>query len=138
MIVGDVIEDVEGVLKEHPEAVNYDIAIAAYEEDGTGLIKVRNVEAYHWDDDEEFFLIPAGAAHHYNLEAIDLKASELLKDLKGVDNKEIHSFVVFARAQIKVLGDGSVASLNSPLWGTGVHHEAKLIYFYHGMEPNAS
>jgi len=135
MIVKEIIEDIEGVLRENPLASEFDIAFASYVEDESGSIKVDNVEAYHWDEDEEFFLVPSGAAHLYKLPVVELKAGAFLKELCNIENKEILSYEAFAREQIKTLKDGSVASLNSPLWGTGVHNEARLIYFYHGKQP---
>jgi hypothetical protein len=137
MIVSHIIEDVENVLEDNPHATEFDVAFASYQEDGSGSIIVKQVEAYYWED-EEFFLIPIGAAHLYELVAVELKAGQFLKELKSIEDEVILSFGTFARSQIKTLEDGSIASLNSPLWGIGIHHDAKLIYFYHGKQPDAS
>jgi len=135
MIVSHIITDIEKVL-ENPEAQEFDIAFASYAEDDSGSIKVDQVEAYHWnEEDEEFFLVPSGAANLYELDPVELKAGEFLKQLKDIKNDKILSYEAFARARIKKLEDGRIASLNSPLWGTGIHHDAKLIYFYHGKRP---
>lgn len=134
MVVRHIIEDIEKVFAENPHSKDFDIAFASYADDGTDSITVDQVEAYHWDDDE-FFLVPSGAAHLYELEASAIKAGQFLNELKNLNDEEIFSFETFARAKIKTLEDGSTASLNSPLWGTGIHHDARLIYFYHGKQP---
>ncbi len=47
---------------------NYGVASASYLADGSGQIHLREVEAFHWDDDGEFFLVLEGNARHYELQ----------------------------------------------------------------------
>jgi hypothetical protein len=135
MIVRHIIEDIESVFESLPESKDYDVAFASYLDDGSGKIEFRTVEAFHWDDDEEFFLVPSGCAKHYSLESEQFKAENFLKAVKVAVSDEIAGYCAYARARIKITEDGSVASLNSPLWGTGFHEQERLLYFYHGKQP---
>lgn len=134
MIVQHIIDDLKSIFEKLPEAQTYGVAFANYLEDGSGQIHLRDVEACHWDDDDEFFLIPEGAAKHYELQNKNYTGQSFLKELMDVE-ENISDFVAYARARIKIAKDGSVASLNSPLWGIGYHEQAKLVYFYHGSQP---
>jgi len=131
MLVQHIVEDLKSIFKEHPQAEEYGIAFASYLEDGSGQIQLQEVEAFEWDDDDEFFLIPTGSSKHYGLKRKNFTGKEFLEDLACLD-EGVMEFVAYARAKIKVAKDGSVASLNSPLWGTGYHQQARLVYFYHG------
>ena len=134
MKVQHIIDDLKSIFERLPEARTYGVAFASYLEDGSGQISLRGVEAFHWDDDDEFFLVPDGAAKHYELQSKNYTGESFLKELMDVEER-VSDFVTYARARIKIAKDGSVASLNSPLWGTGYHEQAKLVYFYHGDQP---
>ena len=134
MIVEHIIEDMESVFKSNPDAQAYEVAFASYSDDSFSNIDFKIVEAFDWDDDEEFFLVPSGAAKHFKLNPRNYTAQTFLSDLKLVD-ANIADFPAYARARIKVAKDGSIASLNSPLWGTGYHDDEKILYFYHGKQP---
>ena len=136
MMVRHIVEDVESVFESLPESQEFDLAFACYAEDGSGNIEFRTIEAFHWDDDEEFFLVPSGCAQHYSLDPIQYKAKQFLDELKNKIHDEIEEYCAYARARIKIAKDGSVVSLNSPLWGTGYHEQEQLLYFYHGKQPS--
>ena len=59
MIVRHIIEDIESVFESLPESQEFDVAFACYADDSSGNIEFRTIEAFHWDDDEEFFLVPS-------------------------------------------------------------------------------
>ncbi len=136
MIVRNIVEDVESVFESLPESKEFDVAFACYPEDGSGNIELRTIEAIHWDDDEEFFLVPSGCAKHFSLQPTQYKAGQFLDVLKNKINDEIADYCAYARARVKIAKDGSVVSLNSPLWGTGYHEQEQLLYFYHGKQSN--
>ncbi|UTP72341.1 hypothetical protein NLG07_10140 [Alteromonas sp. LMIT006] len=136
MNVRQIIEDVESVFKSLPKAKEYDVAFACYAQDGSGNIELRAIEAFHWDDDGEFFLVPNGCATHFSLKPVQYSAQQFLDALKSKINSEIEDYCAYARAKIKIAKDGSIASLNSPLWGTGYHEKEQLLYFYHGEQPS--
>ncbi|KXI30859.1 hypothetical protein [Paraglaciecola hydrolytica] len=136
MIVRHIIEDLESVFESLPESKEFDLAFASYLEDDSGKIEFRTIEAFHWDDDEEFFLVPSGCAKYYSLDPVQFKAADFLTALKNKINTEIEEYCAYARARIKIAKDGSTVSLNSPLWGTGYHENERLLYFYHGKQPN--
>ncbi|MBY6016773.1 hypothetical protein KUW04_03060 [Halomonas denitrificans] len=138
MIVRHIVEDVESVFNTLPEAKGFEVAFACYADDDSGNIEFRTFEAFHWDDDEEFFLVPSGCAKHYSLKPEKFTAESFLSALKNAVSDEINNYCAYARARIKVAADGSVASLNSPLWGTGYHEQERLLYFYHGKQPGSA
>jgi hypothetical protein len=135
MIVQHIIEDLKSVLTSTPEASSFEVAFASYIDDDFEQIEFKSIEAFNWDEDEEFFLVPTGIAKYYDLEENIYSAETFLNQLKNIENTSVLNFVTFARARTKIAKDGSVASLNSPLWGTGIHEADKLIYFYHGKQP---
>ncbi len=135
MIVQHIIEDLESVLTSTPEASSFEVAFANYIDDDFEQIEFKSIEAFNWDEDEEFFLVPTGIAKYYDLEENIYSAETFLNQLKNIENTSVLNFVTFARARTKIAKDGSVASLNSPLWGTGINEAEKLIYFYHGKQP---
>lgn len=136
MNVSHIIEDLESIISVTPETESYGLAFASYLEDGSGNIELKDVEAFEWHDDEEFFLVPAGTAQYFNLEPRHLTATGFLAELKGIQ-VAIGGYTAYAKSRVKVAKDGSVASLNSPLWGTGYHMTEKLVYFYHGKRKNS-
>ncbi|MBA6365044.1 hypothetical protein H4J42_14975, partial [Colwellia sp. BRX8-8] len=75
MKVQHIIDDLESVFSKQPETKDYDVAFACYSEDGSGSIEIDYVEAFDWDEDEEFFLIPENCAKHYEREAVKYKAA---------------------------------------------------------------
>jgi hypothetical protein len=129
MLVTHVIEDLNMVLISEPVCATYEIALARYKNEVGGDITVQSVGSFNWDE-EEFFLNPEGSASAYSLKERKLLTQELLTELESLP--DIHSRIAYAREKVKFLVDGSVASLNLPLWGTGVHHGARLVYFYFG------
>lgn len=131
MLVQHMIEDIKSVLAEHPQCAGYELAMARYKTEVGGEIVVQSIGSYNWDEDEEFFLNPEGASSAYQLADRLISAHDLLEELEA--RPEIHGFEAFARERVKVLADGGAASLNQPLWGTGYHHGAKLLYFYFGQ-----
>ena len=76
MLVSHIIEDIELALSETPVANNFQIAFAAYHEDSSGNININHVEAFLWDEDDEFFLIPGGAAKYYDLTPSTITVNE--------------------------------------------------------------
>lgn len=138
MIVRHIIEDLESVFESLPISKEFDVAFACYSDDDSGNIEFRTFEAFHWDEDEEFFLVPSGCGKHYSLDTTKFTAESFLTALKSAVNDEVSEYCAYARARIKIAKDGSVASLNSPLWGTGYHEQERLLYFYHGKQPESA
>ncbi|MFC3661132.1 hypothetical protein [Luteimonas notoginsengisoli] len=87
--------------------------------------------SFHTDPDNEFFLVPEGMGGAFSLEEHPFSAAGLLEDLKA--KQEWASHVAYVRSEVVELPDGSVASRNMPLSGTGIHHDAQLVYFYYGV-----
>ncbi len=137
MLVSHIIDDLEFELNKNSDVASYKVAFANYCDDGSRNIELTLIEAFDWDEDEEFFLIPKDIAKHYDLEANDYTVQGFLDALKA-EKEDIAKFDAYARAKTKIAGDGTVASINSPLWGTGIHNEEELIYFYHGDQPQSA
>jgi hypothetical protein len=135
MLLLHVIEDLRSVLNSEPSCVSYEIAIACYKNEVGGEISVQSVGSFNWDDDE-FFFNPKGTASAYKLEERLLTTKGLLSELESTPT--IHTHSAYVREKVKFLPDDSVASLNSPIWGTGIHHVAKLVYFYFGKSKPAT
>lgn len=132
MRVKHIIDDLESVFEKQPEAKNYGVAFARYSDDGDGTIIIDYVEAFDWDEDEEFFLLPEGCAKYYDLEAINYKAQNFVNEIKKVDVNNFLEFQTYAIEKMKLAKDGSIATLNSPTWGTGILDSEKVVYFFHG------
>jgi len=133
-----MIEDLESVLSDHAGASDFSMALVKYADDEFKDIRVDDIGAFDWDDDDEFFLVPVGSAQYYNLSDEGFSAADFLSVLKEQSSAAVRGFEVYARSAAKILADGSVASVNSPIWGTGIHQDARLVYFYHGRQPDAS
>ena len=84
MKVQHIIDDLESVFRKRPETKDYDVAFACYSDDGSGSIEIDYVEAFNWDDDDEFFLIPENCAKHYEREAIKYKAAHFVEKIKNI------------------------------------------------------
>jgi hypothetical protein len=136
MLVSDLITDIHAVLEQVPDAGNYAIAVARYLDPTRDQVEFMRIGAVQWDDDDEFFLVPEGLGEILDLSERHLTASELLHDLEA--QPETHGFVAYVRAKITQLDDDGTVSLNLPLWGTGVHEQAALVYFYYGECPPES
>lgn len=130
MLVEHMIKDLRSVIRTNPECASYKIAIARYKSEFGGQIIIQSVSSINWDEDEEFFLNPEGTASAYKLQERHLTAQGLLLELES--KPIIHPYVAHARDRVKILADGGVASLNMPIWGTGFHQGAELVYFYFG------
>ena len=137
MKVNNLFLDIKSILEQDVSKSDYTIAFASYVGGDSSNISVTDVEAVHWDE-EDFFLIPAGSAQHYDIEGEELTVRDFLLKLKDAPLSVINDLAVYAHTKIKLLPDGSIASITSPLWGTGVHDDARLVYFYCGDEPDAS
>lgn len=130
MIVSDVIEDLKAALDEFPAAATWRVGVATYTDGPGSDIDVMYAASFHTDPDYEFFLVPEGMGEVFALEEHPFSAQELLEGLKA--KPEWADFVAYVRSGIVELPDGSVASQNIPLWGSGVHQDAQLVYFYYG------
>lgn len=134
MIIRDMIEDLEDALKENESVKGYDIAVASYDKEDPGEINVTYIGAFHTDENKQFYLVPAGAEPYYNLEPQAMTAGGLLKSLKALGKEEL-GYKVFVWDQVGRMQDGSIASINKPLWATGIHDGARLVYFHFGDQP---
>jgi hypothetical protein len=130
VLVSHIIEDIRNVLSETPQAARYRVGAAKYVNEPGGDIAVSEIGCVNWDDDEEFFLVPDWICALLQLQRKDPTTDDLVATLTA--HPEIHNFVVYVRETGKKLPDGSTATLNMPIWGTGVHHDAQLVYFYFG------
>jgi hypothetical protein len=130
MIVSDVVKDLRAVLDEFPAAATWRVGVATYTDGPGSDIDVMYAASFHTDPDDEFFLVPEGMGEAFALEERPFSAQELLEGLNA--NPDWAGHVAYVRSGVVELPDGSVASRNMPLWGTGVHQEAQLVYFYCG------
>jgi hypothetical protein len=136
MIVADVAEDLRAALDEFPAAATWRVGVATYTDGPGSDIDVMYVASFHTDPDDEFFLVPEGMGEAFALEERPFSAQELLDRLMATP--EWAGYVAYVRSHIVELPDGSVASRNMPLWGAGVHQDARLVYFYYGASQSGS
>ena len=134
MNVESMMTDLESILAEDPRRQSYDLGCARYVGDGSDRINMFSVAAFDIDDNE-LSLWPGGEA----LSLIGLKpnvsnAGEFLTALKKLPSEQ-HVFEACARSSVKRLVDGSVASIGQQTWGTGVHEDEGIVYFYYGDSP---
>jgi len=134
MRIREMIEDLEDVLKECEAVKGYEIAVASFDKEEPGEINVIYIGACHTDDRQQFYFVPSGAEPFYNLEPQPMSAGWLLASLKALGD-EVLTYKVFVWDQVGQMPDGSIASINKPLWATGIHDEAQLVYFYYGDMP---
>ena len=130
MIVSDIVEDLKAALDKFPAASTWRIAVATYTDGPGSEIEVMYAASFHTDPDDEFFLVPEGMGEAFALEERPFSAQELLDILKA--NPAWVDYVAYVRSEVVELPDGSVASRTMPLWGSGVHEDAQLVYFYYG------
>jgi hypothetical protein len=125
-----MVGDLEKSFEMDSDFKNYEIAFAEYTEDKDGTIYIQDVEAIDWDEDDEFFLIPKGMAKHFELEATKYTAQSLYERLLTLP--ELFEYELFARSKNKIAKDGTVCSINSPLWATNFLKKDRILYFQHG------
>ena len=130
MKVSELLEDLQTALEQFPDAHDWRIGVASYVDQPGGEISVMYVASVHSDSDEEFFLVPEGYGELYNLAEAPLTADELLAKLKAETGWA--GFIAYTRSKVNEQADGSVVSMNMPLWGCGVQPNAHLVYFYFG------
>lgn len=130
MIVSDVVEDLMALLVEFPAAATWRVGVATYTNGPGSDIDVMYAASFHTDPDSEFFLVPEGMGKAFGLRERPFSSQELLEALDA--NPDWAGHVAYVRSGVVELPDGSVASRNMPLWGTGIHQEAQLVYFYYG------
>jgi hypothetical protein len=136
VFVRDIISDLRSAFEIDPVATEFDVAVAKYVDDQFSRIWFKTVDAFHWDDDEEFFLIPTGLSEKYYGVAPNItSAGALLKKLEHLSDKYVLSYALYVRDRIGRLSDESVVSVNEPLWATGVQSEGRIVYFYYGSRP---
>ena len=135
MIIREMIEDLEDVLKESDSVKDYDIAVAAYDDVDPSEINITYIGAFYSDENRHFFLVPVGAETFYGLESEIMTAGGLLKSLKSMGYEAL-SYKALVRVSTDRLKDGSIASLSKPLWATGIHDDAQLVYFCFGDQPS--
>ena len=130
MKVSELSEDLQTALEQFPDAHDWRICVASYVDRPGGEISVMYIASVHSDSDEEFFLVPEGYGEFFDLAEAPLTADELLARLKA----EIGwaGFVAYTRSKVTEQANGSVVSMNMPLWGCGVQPNAELVYFYFG------
>ncbi|BCS97744.1 hypothetical protein DSLASN_33760 [Desulfoluna limicola] len=134
MRIRDMIEDLEEVIKESEAVKGYGIAIASYDNEAPGEMNVISIGASHTDEAQQFYLVPSGAEPFYNLEPQHMTAGGLLASLKALGDGAL-DYTVFVWDQLGQTQDGRIVSINKPLWATGIHDGAQLVYFYYGDKP---
>lgn len=130
MLVSDISEDLRAVLEEFPAASAWRVGVATYVDGPGSDIDVMYTASFHTEPDDEFFLVPEGMGGSFGLSEHPFSAQELFDHLQATPEWAGHA--AYVRRGVVELPDGSVASRNSPLWGTGVHQDARLVYFYYG------
>jgi len=134
--IEQVVSDLTKVIGNYETAYQYALAVARYKSDDSCNIVTRQIEAFE-DDDNEVYLVPKGAAEAYGLDATFMTAGKFLAALRR-KYSESATYEVFVRESTKILPDGSVVSVNSPIWATGIHEQGELVYFYYGHDPKAT
>ena len=130
MIVSDVIEDLRESLAETPGATAWRVGVATYVDAPGGDIDVMYIGSCHTDPDNEFLLVPEGMGAAFDLAEGPISAGQLLETLE--ERADWAEFPAYVRSEVVELPDGSRVCRNMPLWGTGIHHDAELVYFYYG------
>lgn len=130
MLVSDMITDLTAALAQFPDAADWRVGIACYTDGPGSDINVMYVASHEADDAQDFTLVPEGMGAGFGLDETPLTAGELLAALGS--NPAWASFAAYAAAEAVELPDGRRVSRNEPLWGTGVHEGARLVYFYYG------
>lgn len=136
MIVSDVIEDLRASLADVPAAAAWRVGVATYVDGPGGDIDVMYIGSFHTDLDDEFFLVPEGMGSAFELEESPLSAGQLLEMLG--ERVDWAGFPAYVRSALVKLPDGSLASRNRPLWGAGIHRDARLVYFYYGASGSSA
>lgn len=132
MFVSDVIGDLKALLAKLPAATAYRVGVATYTDGPGSDIDVMYIGSYEVDVDDEFFLVPEGMGSAFELKESALLAGQLLEALSN--RVQWAQFPAYVRSKVTELPDGSVASLNKSIWGTGIHRDAELVYFYYGPD----
>lgn len=68
---------------------------------GAGSIEIDYVEAFDWNEDEEFCLIPENCAKHYEREAVKYKAAHFVEELKNIKIENFSEFETYVRKRLK-------------------------------------
>lgn len=137
MLVKEILSSLISSFEIDPSAVDFDVAVATYIDPKFKRISFKTVDAYHWDEDHEFFLIPTGLSQDYFDIAPNISsAKDLLDSLHNLEMEEVLEYRSYVRDKVARLDDGSVVSLNLPLWGAGIQSKGRIVYFYYGEEPD--
>ena len=136
MKVSDITDDLKILFSDFPVAARWRVGIATYANGAEGEIDVMYAASFHTDPDSEFFLVPEGMGESFGLEELPFSAQELFDQLTAKPEWAQHT--AYVRSGVVELSDGSVASRNKPLWATGVHEDAQLVYFYYGASGTES
>ena len=130
MLVSDIVTDLNAAFEQFPSASDWRVGIACYAEDYGGDINIMVVSSFDADDYDDFTLVPEGMGSPVGINENPITAGSLLATLES--NSKWNTFAAYAMAESIRLPDGRVVTKNLPLWGTGVHDTAKLVYFYYG------
>ncbi|HEX4854250.1 hypothetical protein [Arenimonas sp.] len=130
MLVSDMVTDLNAALEQFPSASNWRVGIACYAEDHSGDINMMVISSFDADGYDDFTLVPEGMGLPIGIQENPITAGSLLAALES--NPKWTAFAAYAMAESIRLPDGRVVTKNLPLWGTGVHDAAKLVYFYYG------
>lgn len=131
MTVSELIEDLDFVLKKYPDSGGYKIAFKDSDKSTAVTTHVIYMDSFNWDEDKEFFLNPAGYEDYYDLKPMNLTVSSLISSLKGLQQKDVFKYEVYAREKVGKTKDGETMSLNIPFNGTGISHDLKTVYFFY-------
>ena len=130
MLVSDLVEDLKAALDQFPAAADWRVGIATYTDSPGSDISVMLVGSSSIEPDDELILVPEGLGSSFKLEESPFTAAGLLSFLQA--KPELASFPAFAKSEAVEHSDGTIVSINYPLWGTGVQETAQLVYFYYG------
>ncbi len=132
MKVHHIITDLEKAFEMQSCFKDYSVSVAELTNMNEGTLSITNVQAFGWDDDEEFYLMPTKAAKFYSNAVFINTAWSFYEKL--IKLPELREFEFYAKASYKLTSEGGMISVNSPVYGTRYHDGEKTIYFQYGEE----
>ncbi len=132
MKVHHIITDLEKAFEMQSCFKDYSVSVAELTNIEKGTISIINIQAFCWDEEKRFYLIPEEVVDFYpNSVCIDTACSFYEKLLKL---PKLFEFEFYAKASNKFTSEGGLISVNSPVWGTRFHEGEKTIYFQYGED----
>lgn len=130
LFVSEVVDDLREALQQFPDGAGWRVGVATYTDGPGSDISVMHVASFAADPDGAFALVPEGMGGAFGLDERPFTARELLECLEAQPDWAGHAACVCT--DIGEGAEGALVARTLPLWGAGVHEEARLVYFYYG------